>query len=61
MAAARNRGRARLLMLFGTAVCVLGYAEPNIIGGGARPYAYISVMGVGAILVIAGALLWSDG
>jgi hypothetical protein len=44
----------------GAAVCTLGYAEANLIGGRTRPYASISVMGVGAMLLIAGALLWSD-
>jgi hypothetical protein len=47
-------------MAIGTAVCILGYAEPNLIAGGTRPYAYISVMGAGAMLIIMGALLWSD-
>jgi hypothetical protein len=47
-------------MATGAAVSTLGYAEPNLIGAGARPYAYISVMGVGAMIAIAGALLWSD-
>jgi hypothetical protein len=47
-------------MFGGIGVVAMGYAEPTIIGGGTRPYAYVSVMAVGAILIIAGALLWRD-
>ena len=55
--------RARLgwaLMLGGIGMVVIGFAEPAIIGRGARPYAYVSVMALGAMLIIVGALLWRD-
>jgi len=48
------------LLLGGIGVVATGYTEPTIIGRGTRPYAYVSVMAVGAILVILGALLWRD-
>jgi hypothetical protein len=51
---------AWLLIIVGAGVCAFGYANPNLIGGGTRPYAYLSVIGVGAMLMIAGALLRSD-
>jgi hypothetical protein len=48
------------LALIGIGLIAIGYIEPTIIGGGARPYAYISVMAVGAMFTIAGALIWRD-
>jgi hypothetical protein len=48
------------LLLSGIGVVAIGSTEPTIIGCGARPYAYVSAMAVGAMLIIAGALLWRD-
>ena len=48
------------LLFGGLAVCIFGYAKPTLIGGGVRPYAYLSVMAVGAMLMIVGVLLWRD-
>jgi hypothetical protein len=56
----RKRGLAIVLILVGVAVATIGYAEPTLIGQGARPYAYISVMAVGAMCAIAGAMLYRD-
>jgi hypothetical protein len=47
-------------MLGGIGMVTIGYAEPTIIGRGARPYAYVSVMAVGGMLIIAGGLLRRD-
>ncbi len=49
-----------MLIVAGIGVMAIGYIEPTIIGRGARPYAYVSVMAVGAMLIIAGTLLWRD-
>ena len=48
------------LIVGGIGVMAMGYAEFSIIGRGARPYAYVSVMAVGAILAILGALMLRD-
>jgi hypothetical protein len=48
------------LIAAGVAVSLVGYVRPAFIGQGGRPYAYISVMAVGAMLVIVGVLLWRD-
>ena len=58
--ARQGRALAWTLITVGAAVCALGFMNSNMIGGGTRPYAYLSVMGVGAILVILGALVRSD-
>jgi hypothetical protein len=55
-----KRDSAACLIIVGIAVLVAGYLDPSWIGRGSRPYAYISVMAVGAMMVIAGALLWTD-
>jgi hypothetical protein len=47
-------------MVIGVGVIGIGYAEPTLVGQGARPYAYVSVMAVGAMLAIFGALMWRD-
>jgi hypothetical protein len=44
----------------GIGVLLAAYLQPSFIGGGSRPYAFISVMAVGAMMVIAGVLLWTD-
>ena len=50
---------ATTLIVGGIGVMAIGYnTEPPIIGRGARPYAYLSVMAVGMMLIIVGALLW---
>jgi hypothetical protein len=51
---------ALTLMLGGIGVMAIGYTEPTLIGHGARPYAYLSVMAIGAMLTIFGALMWRD-
>ena len=51
-------GWAHMLGVIG--VLAMGYIDPPLIGRGARPYAYVSVMAVGAMLIIAGGLLWRD-
>jgi hypothetical protein len=48
------------LMVGGIAVMVIGYIESTLIGGGARPYAYLSVMAIGAMLTVFGALMFRD-
>jgi hypothetical protein len=48
------------LMLAGLGIGALGYTTPGLIGGGSRPYAYLSVMAFGGMLGIIGALLWRD-
>jgi hypothetical protein len=48
------------LTLGGIGVSVIGYTQPTIVGGGARPYAYLSVVAVGAMLTIVGVLMWRD-
>ena len=48
------------LVLIGIGLMAIGYIEPTIIGRGTRPYAYISVMAVGAMFTIAGTLMWKD-
>jgi hypothetical protein len=55
-----KRDSAACLIILGIGVLVVGYLEPSLIGRGSRPYAYISVMAVGAMMLIAGALLWTD-
>jgi hypothetical protein len=55
-----KRDSAACLIIAGIGVLVVGYLEPSLIGRGSRPYAYISVMAVGAMMLIAGALLWTD-
>ena len=55
-----KRVGAGALLLGGLAVCILGYTEPTLIGGGSRPYAYLSVMAVGAIFIFVSLLLWRD-
>ena len=47
-------------VLLGIGLIAIGYIEPTIIGGGARPYAHISVIAVGAMFTIVGALMWRD-
>jgi hypothetical protein len=47
-------------MVIGIGVLTIGYLDPSSIGHGSRPYAPISVMAMGAMMLIAGALLWSD-
>ena len=37
------------LMTAGLAVVGLGYGEPTLVGGGVRPYAYLSGVAVGAM------------
>jgi hypothetical protein len=44
------------LMLGGIGVMVIGYTDPTLIGRGARPYAYLSVIAIGAMLTIFGGL-----
>ena len=51
---------APFLMVGGIGLSVVGYAYPALVGHGSRPYAYISVMAFGAMVMIAGALLWRD-
>jgi hypothetical protein len=56
-------GKQRLgaaLVIGGIGTAVLGYAHPTLIGQGARPYAYLSVIAVGAMLIIGGVMLWRD-
>jgi hypothetical protein len=48
------------LVAAGIGAIVIGYVEPSLVGRGARPYAYLSVMAVGAMLVIGGVMLWRD-
>lgn len=55
-----KRDLAACLIISGIGVLIVGYLEPSLIGHGSRPYAYISVMAVGAMMVIGGALLWRD-
>ena len=55
-----RRRLAAGLMLIGLAVGIVGYAERSLVGGGARPYAYVSVLAVGAMMVLWGLLLWRD-
>jgi hypothetical protein len=42
-------------------VVVSGYVNPTLIGSGTRPYAYISVVAVGTMLIVFGTLLWRKG
>ena len=51
---------AALLAILGLAIVIVGYLQPDLIGKGALPYAYLSVMSAGAMVVILAALLWSD-
>lgn len=55
-----KRDFAACLIIVGIGVLIIGYLEPSLVGRGSRPYAYISVMAVGAMMVIGGALLWRD-
>jgi hypothetical protein len=55
-----KRDSAACLIIVGIAILVVGYLDPFLIGRGSRPYAYISVMAVGAMMVIAGALLSTE-
>jgi hypothetical protein len=48
------------LVLIGVGLIVTGYIERTIIGGGTRPYAYISVIALGAVFTLAGAFMWRD-
>jgi hypothetical protein len=58
----KTRNLALCLILAGVAVFVLGYlrSDRRFIHLSNRPYAYISIMAVGAILAIGGGLLWRD-
>jgi hypothetical protein len=49
-----------VLIVGGLSLGAIGYFTPTFVGGGARPYAYISVMAIGAMAAIFGALLWRD-
>ena len=51
---------ALALVVVGAGIMVIGYSEPAMIGSGARPYAYVSVMAIGAMLTIVGVLMWRD-
>jgi hypothetical protein len=56
-----RRGRLAIgLAVVGAGVFAGGYLNPTMIGSGARPYAYISVMAIGAILIIASVLFWRE-
>lgn len=57
-----KRNSAICLIVIGVAVFVLGYlrSDPRFARQSNRPYAYISIMAVGAILLIGGGLLWRD-
>jgi hypothetical protein len=52
-----RRGLPVWLARAGVGIIVLGYSEPHLLGGRARPYAYLSVMAVGAMIVIIGIFL----
>jgi len=54
------RDFAVCLIIVGIGVVVIGYVERPFISHGGRPYAYISVMAAGAMMMIAGALFWKD-
>jgi NADH:ubiquinone oxidoreductase subunit 5 (subunit L)/multisubunit Na+/H+ antiporter MnhA subunit len=57
-----NRNLAVLLIALGIGIFSLGYvrSDPHVARRSNRPYAYISIMAVGAILIIGGGLLWRD-
>jgi hypothetical protein len=57
-----KRNLALCLILAGAVVFVLGYSrsDPRFARPSNRPYAYISIMAVGAICMIGGGLLWRD-
>jgi hypothetical protein len=48
------------VIIVGVLVMVAGYTNPTFIGSGTRPYAYLSVMAIGAMLIVFGTLLWRD-
>jgi uncharacterized membrane protein YidH (DUF202 family) len=57
-----KRNLALCLILIGGVVFVVGYlrSDRRFTRLSNRPYAYISIMAVGAILMIGGGLLWRD-
>ena len=57
-----KRNVALCLIVTGLVVFGLGYrqSDPRFARPSNRPYAYVSIMAVGAILAIGGGLLWRD-
>lgn len=57
-----KRNLAIGLIIIGVVVFVLGYlrSDPRFARPSTRPYAYISIMAIGAICMIGGGLLWRD-
>jgi hypothetical protein len=47
-------------MIAGIAVLATGYATRDTLSAGARPYTYVAVMAIGAMVVIIGALIRRD-
>jgi hypothetical protein len=55
-----KRYSSAALIVAGVTILMVGYLAPPVISHGSRPYVPISVMSIGAMLMIAGALLWTD-
>jgi hypothetical protein len=55
-----RRWVALALTVIGIGIMAIGYTDPRLILDGTRPYAYISVMAVGAMFTIFGSLIGRD-